>query len=143
MVKIKKEAVEKFHENMMEREEKLSKERRNFADEKRRFKRNRDPDWTPPGTTNQSKRPSSSRVLNISSSVGSGARRLAVTNLSIPVSRSTSQNANETSADVKPEIKQEAKPVRDPDFERFDPSRTRPILDRGAKRRASDIIILD
>ena len=40
MVKIKKEAVEKFHENMMVREEKLSKERRNFAAEKRRLKRN-------------------------------------------------------------------------------------------------------
>ena len=143
MVKIKKEAVEKFHENMMVREEKLSKERRNFAEEKRRFKRNRDPDWTPPGTTNPSKRPSSSRVPNASSSVGSGAQRLAGTNPSIPVSRSTSNNVNETSADVKQEIKQEAKPVRDPDFERFDPLRTRPILDRGAKRRASDIIILD
>ena len=143
MVKIKKEAVEKFHENMMVREEKLSKERRNFAAEKRRLKRNRDPDWTPPGTMSPSKRPSSSRAPNINSSTGLGARRLAGANPSIPVSRSTSQNVNETSADVKPEIKQEAKPVRDPDFERFDPLRTRPILDRGAKRRASDIIILD
>ena len=89
------------------------------------------------------KRPGSSRVPNTSSSAGSGARRLAGTNLSIPVSRSTSQNVYDTSADVKPEIKQEAKPVRDPDFERFDPLRTRPILDRGAKRRFSEIIILD
>ena len=146
MVKIKKEAVEKFHENMMVREEKLSKERRNFAAEKRKFKRNQDPDWTPPGTTSPSKRPCLSRVPNTSSSAGSSARRLAGTNPSIPVSRSsgsTCQNENESSADVKPEIKQEAKPVRDPAFERFDPSRTRPILDRGAKRRASDIIILD
>ena len=38
MVKIKKEAVEKFHENMMVREEKLSKERRNFTAEKRKLK---------------------------------------------------------------------------------------------------------
>ena len=143
MVKIKKEAVEKFHENMMVREEKLSKERRNFAAEKRRLKRNRDPDWTPPGTMSPSKRPSSSRAPNINSSTGLGARRLAGANPSIPVSRSTSQNVNERSADIKQEIKQEAKPVRDPDFERFDPLRTRPILDRGAKRRASDIIILD
>jgi len=140
MVKIKKEAVEKFHENMMEREEKLSKERRNFAAEKRKFRSNQDPDWTPPGTTSPSKRPCLSRVPNSSSSGGSGAQRLAGT--SIPVSR-IDQNDNESSADVKPEIKQEAKPVRDPAFERFDPSRTRPILDRGAKRRASDIIILD
>ena len=155
MVKIKKEAVEKFHENMMVREEKLSKERRNFTAEKRKLKetlkasvlgRNRDPDWTPPGGSSPCRRPSSSRAPNTSSSAGSGTRRLAGTNPSIPVSRSsgsTCQNDNESSADVKPEIKQEAKPVRDPAFERFDPSRTRPILDRGAKRRASDIIILD
>ena len=38
MVKVKKEAVEKFHENMMEREEKLSKERRNFTAEQRKIK---------------------------------------------------------------------------------------------------------
>lgn len=143
MVKIKKEAVEKFHENMMVREEKLSKERRNFAAEKRKFKRNQDPDWTPPGATSPNKRPCLSRAPNTSSSAGSSARRLAGPNPSIPVSRSTDQNDNDTPADVKPEIKQEAKPVRDPAFERFDPFRTRPILDRGAKRRTSDIIILD
>ena len=36
----------------------------------------------------------------------------------------------------------EATPVRDPDFGP-NPLRTRPILDRGAKRRFSEIIILD
>ena len=157
MVKIKKEAVEKFHENMLEREEKLSKERRNFTAEKRKLKetlkasifgRNRDPDWTPPSTKSPNKRLDSSS----SSCAGSSTRLLADTNPSVhvprtctpvPVSRPTGQNNNEISADVKPEIKLEAKPVRDPTFDRFDPSRTRPILDRGAKRRFSDIIIID
>ena len=150
MVKIKKEAVEKFHENMMEREEKLSKERRNFTAEKRKFKdkltsamRN-DPDWTPPGTATSNSRPGPSRTTT--STVAPTARHSL--NPPVPVARpstatpSNNSNVFDASADVKPEIKLEAKPVRDPDFGP-NPLRTRPILDRGAKRRFSDIIILD
>ena len=150
MVKIKKEAVEKFHENMIEREEKLSKERRNFTAEKRKFKdkltsaMRSDPDWTPPGTTTPNSRPGPSRTTT--STVASNARHSL--NPSVPVSRpptatpSNNSNVFDASADVKPEIKLEAKPIRDPDFGP-NPLRTRPILDRGAKRRYSDIIILD
>ena len=150
MVKIKKEAVEKFHENMMEREEKLSKERRNFIAEQRKFKdklksamRN-DPDWTPPGTASSNSRPGPSRTTT--STVAPTARHSL--NPPVPVSRpstatpSNNSNVFDASVDVKPEIKLEAKPVRDPDFGP-NPLRTRPILDRGAKRRYSDIIILD
>ena len=245
MVKIKKEAVEKFHENMLEREEKLSKERRNFTAEKRKLKetlkasifgRNRNQDWTPPSTNSPNKRSdsntSSCGLPNMSNStprrknrnrslvsvsffssfatytivhdpilyfycsrlrfnlqaerdvpdrVGLSDDQMLTCNTSntstaslpvikkkskkskaepvanhnnpsvpvsrtytpVPVSRPTGQNNNEISADVKSEIKEEAKPVRDSTFDRFDPSRTRPILDRGAKRRFSDIIIID
>ena len=79
---------------------------------------------------------------NTAPSAGSNAVRPATINPSVPVFRPTGQNDNETLpplVDVKPAIKRE--PVRDPDFP--NPLRTRPILDRGAKRRYSEIIILD
>ena len=150
MVKVKKEAVEKFHENMMVREEKLSKERRNFTMEQRKLKEkikatllSQDPDWTPPGTSTPNTR--SSR--NVTQSTPSALPRVEPTNRSIPLALPSSSSAADVtsteSADVKTEeIKMEATPLRDPDFGP-NPLRTRPILDRGAKRRFSEIIILD
>ena len=150
MVKVKKEAVEKFHENMMVREEKLSKERRNFTMEQRKLKEkikatllSQDPDWTPPGTSTPNTR--SSR--NLTQSTPSALPRVEPTNRSIPLALPSSSSAADVtsteSADVKTEeIKMEATPLRDPDFGP-NPLRTRPILDRGAKRRFSEIIILD
>ena len=148
MVKVKKEAVEKFHENMMVREEKLSRERRNFTVEQRKLKEkiratllSQDPDWTPPGTPNT--RPS----RNLNQSTPLALPRLEPTNpsisLSLPPAPSPANTTSTESAEVKTEeIKIEATPVRDPDFGP-NPLRTRPILDRGAKRRFSEIIILD
>ena len=150
MVKVKKEAVEKFNENMMEREEKLSKERRNFTVEKRKLKEkikatllSQDPDWTPPGTSTSNSRPSTS----LTQSTPLALPRLEPTNPSIPLTLPPASSAADTtsaeSAEIKTEeIKIEATPVRDPDFG-SNPLRTRPILDRGAKRRFSEIIILD
>ena len=150
MVKVKKEAVEKFHENMMEREEKLSKERRNFTAEQRKIKEkikatllSQDPDWTPPGTSTSNTR----TARNATQSTPLALPRHEVTNppipLTLPSASPAADNSSAESADVKTEeIKIEATPVRDPDFGP-NPLRTRPILDRGAKRRFSEIIILD
>ena len=143
VVKIKKEVVEKFQENMLKREEKLSKERRNFNAEQRKLNEKIKAtllEWTSTSATSSIERPDSSNTARIT---GSNAARPATINPSIPVSRPTSQDDNETLpplVDVKQEIKRE--PVRDPDFGP-NPLRSRPILDRGAKRRYSDIIILD
>ena len=150
MVKVKKEAVEKFHENMMEREEKLSKERRNFTAEQRKLKEkikatllSQDPDWTPPGTSTPNTRP----ARNAIQSTPLALPRQEVINppipLTLPPELSAADNTSAELADVKTEeIKIEATLVRDPDFGP-NPLRTRPILDRGAKRRFSEIIILD
>ena len=145
-VKIKTEAVEKIQENMMKREEKLSKERKNFNAEQRKLNEKIKAtllDWTSTVTTNSNERPDRTDQSNTTSSTGSTAARPATINPSIPVSRPTGQDDDETLpplVNAKPEIK--AEPVRDPDF---GPNslRTRPILDRGAKRRYSDIIILN
>ena len=145
-VKIKTEAVEKIQENMMKREEKLSKERKNFNAEQRKLNEKIKAtllDWTSTVTTNSNERPDRTDQSNTTSSTGSTAARPATINPSIPVSRPTGQDDDETLpplVNVKPEIKTE--PVRDPDFGP-NPLRTRPILDRGAKRRYSDIIILN
>ena len=150
MVKVKKEAVEKFHENMIEREEKLSKERRNFTAEQRKIKEkikatllSQDPDWTPPGTSTPNTRPARNSIQ----STPLALPRHEVINPPIPITlppaSSAAGDTSVESADVKAEeIKMEATPVRDPDFGP-NPLRTRPILDRGAKRRFSEIIILD
>ena len=149
MVKIKKEADEKFQENMMKREEKLSKERRNFNTEQRKLNEKIKAtlhEWTSTGATSSNERPGLGRTdsSNAAPSTGSNADRpVTISGPSIPVSRPTGQDDNETLpplVEVKPEIKRE--PVRDPDFGP-NPLRSRPILDRGAKRRYSDIIILD
>ena len=100
-------------------------------------------DWTSTGSTSRNEQPGRAASLNITPSSGSNAAQQGTINSSIPVSRPASQNENETLpplVDVKPEIKTE--PVRDPDFGQ-NPLRTRPILDRGAKRRYCDIIILN
>ena len=148
IVKIKKEAAEKFQENMMKREEKLSKERRNFNAEQRKLNEKIKAtllEWTSTGAISSNERSGLGRTdsSNTAPSTGSNAARRATINPSVPVSRPTVQNDNETLpplVEVKQEIKSE--PVRDPDFGP-NPLRTRPILDRGAKRRYSDIIILD
>ena len=150
MVKVKKEAVEKFHENMMVREEKLSKERRNFTVEQRKLKEkikatllSQEPDWIPPGISTPNLLP----PRNLTQSTPSAFPRLEPTNppipLTLPPVSSVADTTSAESAEVKTEeIKIEATPVRDPDFGP-NPLRTRPILDRGAKRRFSEIIILD
>ena len=148
VVKIKKEAVEKFQENMLKREEKLSKERRNFNAEQRKLNEKIKAtllEWTSTSATSSIERPGLVRTdsSNTPPITGSNAAGPATINPSIPVSRPTGQDDNETLpplVDVKQEIKRE--PVRDSDFGPS-PLRTRPILDRGAKRRYSDIIILD
>ena len=145
-VEIKKEAVEEFQENMMKREEKLSKDRRNFNAEQRKLNEKIKAtllDWTGARSPNEQAGPGRSESPDANQSTGSTAARPATINPSIPVSRPTGQDDDETLpplVNVKPEIKTE--PVRDPDFGP-NPLRTRPILDRGAKRRYSDIIILN
>ena len=142
-VKIKTEAVEKIQENMMKREEKLSKERRNFNAEQRKLNEKITAtllDWTGARRPNEQAGPGPTDSSNATEST---AARPATINPSIPVSRPTGQDDDETLpplVNVKPEIKTEL--VRDPDFVP-NPLRTRPILDRGAKRRYSDIIILN
>ena len=146
MVKIKKEAAEKLQENMMKREEKLSKERRNFNAEQRKLNEKIKAtllDWTSTVATSSNEQPDCTESSNATSSTRSTADDPATINPSIPVSRPTGQDDDETLpplVNVKPEIKTE--PVRNPDFGP-NPLRTRPILDRGAKRRYSDIIILN
>ena len=145
-MEIKKEAVEEFQENMMKREEKLSKERRNFNAEQRKLNEKIKAtllDWTSTVAASSNERPGRTDSSNTTSSTGSAAAEQVTINPSIPVSRPTGQEDDETLpplVNAKPEIK--AEPVRDPDF---GPNslRTRPILDRGAKRRYSDIIILN
>ena len=145
-LKIKKEAAEEFQENMMKREEKLSKERRNFNAEQRKLNEKIKAtllDWTSTVASSSNERPGRTVPSNTTSSTGSTADEPATINPSIPVYHPTGPDESESLpplVNVKPEIKTE--PVRDPDFGP-NPLRTRPILDRGAKRRYSDIIILN
>ena len=76
MVKIKKEAAEKLQENMMKREEKLSKERRNFNAEQRKLNdkiKSALLDWTSTVATNE--RPGRAEPSKTTSSSGSNAAR--------------------------------------------------------------------